>query len=78
MKSEFDLFPVIIDESIPVDSFRFEHGDGRMDSFMLVQGEVVPIHLTKLDDPPNWACPICSFVNEKGAARCACCGLSDK
>lgn len=65
------------DESMPENTFRFEHPDGRMDSFMLVDGEVLPIHLTKLDDPPNWACPVCSFVNEQSATSCACCGLSE-
>lgn len=69
---------ITTDESMPVDTFRCEHPDGRMDSFMLVGGEVVPVRLTKLGDPPNWACPACSFVNERGATACACCGITDK
>lgn len=66
------------DESMPENTFRFEHQDGRMDSFMLMGNEVVPVHLTKLDDPPNWSCPACSFVNEQSAKGCACCGLADR
>lgn len=79
MNDKKDLFgmPIRTDESMPVDTFRFEHSDGRMDSFMLVEGKVMPIHLTKLGDKPNWACPACSFVNEQDAKMCACCGLSE-
>lgn len=71
-------FPVMLDESVPADNFQFRHADGRIDSFMLVSGEVVPVNLTKLDDPPNWSCPVCAFVNENNAPACACCGLTDK
>lgn len=63
------------DESIPMNSFQFRHLDGRIDSFMIINNEVVPIHLTKLDDPPNWSCPACSFINEQSDERCACCRL---
>lgn len=66
---------VKLDESMPANTFRYEHQDGRIDSFMLVGGEVVPIHLTKLGDPANWSCPLCSFVNEHCAKACACCGV---
>lgn len=78
--SEKTIFgmPVRLDESMPVDTFRFEHPDGRMDSFMLVDGHALPVHLTKLGDPPNRACPVCSFVNERSDKACACCGLTDK
>lgn len=64
------------DESIPANCFQFRHPDGRIDSFMLIDNEVVPIHLTKLNDPPNWSCPLCAFVNQHMAQVCACCGLT--
>lgn len=63
------------DESIPANSFQFRHPDGRIDSFMLVAGEVLPINLTKLGDPPNWSCPFCSHVNQHVAKACEMCGL---
>lgn len=63
------------DISLPENAFRFEHPDGRMDSFILIEGEVIFTHLTKLDDPPNWSCPACSMVNDKNATECECCGL---
>lgn len=64
------------DESIPANSFQFRHPDGRIDSFMIVEGEVVPINLTKLGDPPNWSCPLCSHVNPCLAQVCEMCGLT--
>lgn len=76
--SDFFGIPTILDESVPVDTIRFDHPDGRKDSFMLYEGEVIPIHLTRLGDKPNWACPVCSFVNEQSAKACACCGLTDR
>lgn len=63
------------DEAIPVDHFQFRHPDGRIDSFSTIEGEIVPIHLTKLGDSPNWSCPFCSFVNAHMSKHCACCGL---
>ena len=65
----------VLDESLPAETFQFRHPDGRIDSFMLVEGEVVPIHLTKLDDPPNWSCPACSNVNPQPTKACQLCGL---
>ncbi len=66
------------DESMPANTFRFEHPDGRIDLFMLVENEVVPIHLTKLGDPPNWACPLCSFINEQKDKSCSNCNFTSE
>lgn len=78
MSDKNDIFgiSVRVDESIPVNDFHFAHPDGRIDVFSVVEGEVLPIHLTKLGDAPNWACPSCSHVNEQKAAACELCGMS--
>lgn len=68
--------PVRVDESIPANDFHFQHSDGRIDKFTVIENEVLPIHLTKLGDAPNWACPICSHINPCGADKCGLCGLS--
>jgi len=67
-------FPIRLDESVPVGDVHFEHPDGRTDKFMIVENEVLPIHLTKLGDSPSWACKNCSNINPTVRMYCEVCG----